>query len=197
MSKAVFLDRDGVINRRPPEDQYVTRWEEMHLLPDVAQAIALLNRAGFYVIVVSNQRCVAKGLVSAVALDALHQRMRGELAANGARIDEVYYCPHEKYPPCSCRKPAPGMLLAAARAHDIDLATSWMIGDKDVDIEAGKNAGCRTARVLTNNETPTLNCDVTGSSLLETVDKLLRWDQTSAIDRSNKTLCPEITAVRV
>jgi D-glycero-D-manno-heptose 1,7-bisphosphate phosphatase len=155
----------------------VTHWEEIHFLPDVARAIALLNRAGFRVIVVTNQRCVAKGLVSAAALEAIHQRMCTELAASGAKIDEVYYCPHEKHPPCSCRKPAPGMLLAAARAHDIDLMASWMIGDCEVDLDAGRNAGCRTARVLANDETATLDCDVVGSSLLETVDRLLRREE--------------------
>jgi D-glycero-D-manno-heptose 1,7-bisphosphate phosphatase len=194
MSRAAFLDRDGVINRKPPEGQYVTRWEEMHFFPGVANAIALLNRAGFRVIVVTNQRCVAKGLIPATALKAMHQRMCEELAANGARIDEIYFCPHEIHPPCSCRKPAPGMLLAAARANDIDLAASWMIGDSEIDVEAGRNAGCRTARVLVTGETATVNCDVVGSSLLEIVDKLLKWGQAPMAQRSNNTLCPEMTA---
>ncbi len=183
MNRAAFLDRDGVINRKPPEGQYVTRWEEVHFLPDVARAIALLNRASFRVIVVSNQRCVAKGLVPAPALEAMHQRMCEELAANGARIDAIFYCPHEKHPPCSCRKPAPGMLLAAARAHDIDLTASWMIGDSKIDVETGRNAGCKTARVLTNDGTATLNCNVVASSLLEAVDKLLKWDEMPMIPR--------------
>jgi D-glycero-D-manno-heptose 1,7-bisphosphate phosphatase len=183
MSRAAFLDRDGVINRKPPEGQYVTHWEGMHFLPDVAGAIALLNRADFRVIVVTNQRCVAKGLVSAAALEAMHQQMSEELAAGGAKIDEIYYCPHEKYPPCFCRKPAPGMLLAAARAHDIDLTASWMIGDSEIDVEAGRNAGCRTALVLTDDETATVSCDVVGSSLLETVGRLLSWDEMPTILR--------------
>jgi D-glycero-D-manno-heptose 1,7-bisphosphate phosphatase len=176
MNRAAFLDRDGVINRKPPEGQYVTRWEEMHFLPDVVRAIALLNRTGFRIIVVSNQRCVAKGLIPAPALEAMHQRMCEELAAKGAMIDGVYYCPHEKYPPCSCRKPAPGMLLAAGRAHNIDLTASWMIGDSDIDVEAGRNAGCRTARVLRNDEMATPNSDVVGSSLLQAVHQLLKWN---------------------
>ena len=129
------------------------------------------------VIVVTNQRCVAKGLVPDAALEAMHQRMCEELAANGAKIDEIYYCPHEKHPPCCCRKPAPGMLLAAARAHDIDLTASWMIGDSEIDVEAGRNAGCRTALVLSDDETATVDCDVVGSSLLETVDRLLRREE--------------------
>src|SRR5438552_17892071 len=106
-SRAAFLDRDGVINRKAPGDGYVTRWVEMHFLPDVAKAIALLNRAGFRVIVVSNQRCVAKGLVTAQDLDAMHQRMCDALAVTGAMIAGVFYCPHEEQPPCSCRNTAP------------------------------------------------------------------------------------------
>src|ERR1700756_2077842 len=111
INRAVFLDRDGVINRKPPGDGYVTRWEDMRFLPGVAKSIALLNQSGFRVIVVSNQRCVARGLVTTQSLDAMHQQMCNSLAAAGATIDGVYYCPHEKQPPCGCRKPAPGMLV--------------------------------------------------------------------------------------
>ena len=94
MKRAVFLDRDGVINRKPPEGQYVTRWEEMEFLPGVPAAISLLTRAGFCVLAVSNQRCVAKGLLTASELESIHNRMCRELAATGAVITEVYYCPH-------------------------------------------------------------------------------------------------------
>src|SRR5215472_7327706 len=114
MKRAAFLDRDGVINKRASEGEYITRWEDVQILPGVADAIAMLNRAGFLVIVVSNQRCVAKGQISVAQLEELHERLRHSLAADGATIDHVYYCPHEKTPPCSCRKPAPGMLLTAA-----------------------------------------------------------------------------------
>ena len=193
MSKAAFLDRDGVINRKLQGNGYVTCWEEMYFLPDVAKAIALLNRAGFRVIVVSNQRCVTKGLVTAGALEAIHQRMIEELAAKGAIVDGIYYCPHDKYPPCSCRKPAPGMLLAAAHAHEIDLAASWMIGDSQIDVEAGRNAGCRTARILTGGAA-TFNSDVVGASLLDTVEKVLKWGQAPVAERSNNTVCQEMTA---
>ena len=174
MSKAAFLDRDGTINRKP-KSRYVTRWEEMHLFPDAARAIGLLNRAGFRVIVVSNQRCIARGLLSETALEMIHQRMCNELTSNGATIDQIYYCPHEKYPPCSCRKPAPGLLLAAARAHDIDLTTSWMIGDSDMDVKAGINAGCKTARILNHHGSAVVASDIVGVSLLETVEKVLSW----------------------
>ena len=172
MSRAAFLDRDGVINRKPPEGQYVTRWEELHFLPGVAGAIARLSRIGFRVIVVSNQRCIAKGLVTAPDMDAMHKRMCSEMAAAGATIDAVYYCPHEKVPPCSCRKPAPGMLLSAARDHQIDLAASWMIGDCEVDIAAGRNARCKTV-LISEGPHPNSEADIIARSLAEAVEKIL------------------------
>jgi D-glycero-D-manno-heptose 1,7-bisphosphate phosphatase len=149
----VFLDRDGVINRKPPEGQYVTRWEDFHVLPGVVESIALLNRAGFSVIVVTNQRCIAKGLMTVANLEKMHEKMIDLLARAGAMIDGIYYCPHEMQQSCSCRKPAPGMLRDAASSRSIDLPASWMIGDSDIDVQAGKNAGCKTARLLATNET--------------------------------------------
>lgn len=152
MKPAVFLDRDGVINRGPDEGGYILRWADFRFLPGVAEAISSLNGAGWKVIVVSNQRCVGKGLLTIAELDAIHQRMNDELAKAGAKLDGIYYCPHEKEPPCDCRKPLPGMFLRAAREHEIDLSLSWMVGDSESDIEAGKSAGCRTIRI--NAEAP-------------------------------------------
>jgi D-glycero-D-manno-heptose 1,7-bisphosphate phosphatase len=173
VNRAVFLDRDGVINRKAPEGRYITCLEEWVFLPEVAPAIASLNHAGFSVIVVSNQRCVAKGLVSAHELDLMHQWMCRTLAASGAIVDHVYYCPHEKQPPCSCRKPAPGMLFTAAQEHQIDLAASWMIGDSDSDVEAGRNAGCKTARLLEQDEVESGKADLYAGSLLDAVQQIL------------------------
>jgi len=176
MNKAAFLDRDGVINRKAAGDGYVTRWEEMEFLPDIAQAIALLNRAGFRVIVVTNQRCVAKGLVTLREVEWIHRRMCDVLAGAGAIVDAVYYCPHELEPPCPCRKPQPGLLLDAAREHGIALAESWMIGDSDNDIQAGVNAGCRTARLL-NSQATDRNADVAGALLIDVVHGILQWEE--------------------
>jgi len=173
MSRAAFLDRDGVINRKPPEGQYVTRWEELHFLPGVAGAIARLNQTGFRVIVVSNQRCIAKGLVTGADMDAMHTRMCSEMAAAGAIIDAVYYCPHEKVPQCSCRKPAPGMLLSAAHDHQIDLAASWMIGDCEIDIAAGRNAKCKTALIAARPRSNS-DADIVARSLPEAVERILQ-----------------------
>jgi len=179
---AAFLDRDGVINQKVPEGQYVTRWEDFHVLPGVVEGIAQLNRAGLPVIVVTNQRCVAKGLITEKELQKLHLQMLEYFAKAGATIDAIYYCPHDLEPPCLCRKPAPGMLLEAARTHDLDLAASWMMGDSDIDIQAGKNAGCKTVRLSQKEQTggqtgPTSalpsDADDVAFSLLEAVRKIL------------------------
>jgi D-glycero-D-manno-heptose 1,7-bisphosphate phosphatase len=182
MIKAAFLDRDGVINRKAPEGQYVTRWEEVQLLPGAADAIVLLKRAGFSIIVVSNQRCVARGLLTTDELDSLHQRICAELASTGAIIDGVYYCPHDTQPACNCRKPKPGMLLDAARIHGIALDASWMIGDSDSDVEAGKKAGCKTVRVLDGNEVPGLAADLNARSLLDATQKIIQCQPSLPID---------------
>ena len=95
MKKAAFLDRDGVINRKAADGKYVTRWEEMEFLPGAQEAVRLLNHAGFFVVVVSNQRCIAKGLITTAELDLLHSRLRSEFALADARLDAIFYCPHE------------------------------------------------------------------------------------------------------
>jgi D-glycero-D-manno-heptose 1,7-bisphosphate phosphatase len=180
--RAVFLDRDGVTNRKAPDGQYVTRWEDFHLLPGATEGVAQLNRAGFCVVIVTNQRCVAKGLLTEAELEILHGRMIDQLARGGATIDAIYYCPHELEPPCRCRKPAPGMLLEAARSRNLDLAASWIIGDSDSDIQAGKNAGCRTAWLSGRNRSAmqpenkpiaAVQPDVVASSLLEAIPQIL------------------------
>ncbi len=173
MTRAAFLDRDGVINRRPREGEYVTRWEDLHILPGVAEAISLLREAGFLAIVVTNQRAVAKGLLTESDLEFIHQRMRDAIAEAGSAIDGVYYCPHEKEPACECRKPAPGMLLRAAAEHGINLAESWMIGDSANDMAAGQAAGCRTAWI---GESIAPTADVGAPSLLDAARLIVKRD---------------------
>lgn len=173
MKKAVFLDRDGVINRSAAEGDYILRWDDFHFLPGVMEAISALRAAGWSVIVVSNQRCVAKGLLQIAELEAIHRKMAGELAKAGAQLDGVYYCPHEKEPPCDCRKPSPGMLFRAAREHQIELAASWMVGDSESDIEAGKRAGCRTVRIISEPPAEGEGSDYFASNLLEASRRIL------------------------
>jgi D-glycero-D-manno-heptose 1,7-bisphosphate phosphatase len=180
MNKAVFLDRDGVVNKKPKEGEYITAWGDFHILPGVAEGIALLNRAGYMVVVVTNQRCVAKGLLSVADLEKIHEQMSVALSRAGAKLDGIYYCPHDYEPACNCRKPAPGMLLKAAQVHGIDLRSSWMIGDSEIDMQAGKNAGCKTARVLSE---PGMcgHVDIAASSLLDSVRQIVEWEKRKVI----------------
>lgn len=186
MTKAAFLDRDGVINRKLPGDGYVTTWKDFQVLPGVVEAVARLNRASFYVIVVTNQRCIAKGLLTTAELDAIHRRMSEFFGRHGATINGVYYCPHEMAPLCGCRKPAPGMLLKAAREYAIELSTSWIIGDSDADIEAGRKAGCKTARLSTGEgsggesklgQRALIHSDIIAPSLLNAVRQILQQEK--------------------
>jgi D-glycero-D-manno-heptose 1,7-bisphosphate phosphatase len=145
---AVFLDRDGTIN---VEVNYLHRVADFAMIPGAAEAIARLNRAGWPVIVVSNQAGIARGLYDVVALEHLHAHLQQVLARHGAHVDAFYVCPHHPdfTGPCACRKPAPGMLLRAAEEHSIDLARSWLIGDSVGDMGAGRAAGCHTILVRT------------------------------------------------
>jgi D-glycero-D-manno-heptose 1,7-bisphosphate phosphatase len=140
----VFLDRDGVLNRSLPDGRFVTRWEEFELLPGVAGAIARLHRSGRKVIVVTNQRCVALGLCSEADLLTLHERLQKQLTRQDARLDAIYYCPHDAGE-CNCRKPLPGLFEQAFRDFPgASASNSVMVGDSLRDIEAGARLGMRT-----------------------------------------------------
>lgn len=142
-----FLDRDGTINVKAPDGNYVVDPEAVQLLPGAAAAIRELNLAGVRVIVVTNQRCIARGLLSPAGYGRVTARLRDLLAHGGAWLDAVYTCPHAASG-CRCRKPEPGLLLAAA-ADDrrIDLARSVVIGDAETDVAAGAAAGTATIRL--------------------------------------------------
>jgi len=187
MARAVFLDRDGVINRKAPEGRYVTRWAEVEFLPGVAEAVKRIREVGFEVIVVSNQRAVAKGLISKTELEFLHLRMWQELFRGEKGFDAVYYCPHDSHPPCGCRKPQPGMLLAAAHDRGIDLDASWMIGDSESDVLAGRNAGCRTIRIGLPNTHCSTAADELVESLLQAVNLILAQESLDASRDSSKS----------
>lgn len=144
-TKAAFIDRDGVINE---ERHYVHRIEDFVLLPGVVEGLARLRDAGYLLVVITNQAGIARGYYNRTAVDYLHAHLRGLLAGHGIALDAVYLCPHHPQGSvpglaieCDCRKPAPGLLLQAARDFDLDLATSVMIGDKISDVQAGKRAG--------------------------------------------------------
>jgi D-glycero-D-manno-heptose 1,7-bisphosphate phosphatase len=144
--RCLFLDRDGVINAAPPAGEYVRRWEEFRLLPEAVSWIRLFKAAGYLTIVLTNQRGIALGLYSHADLLALHERMRAELAAQGAILDDIFYCPHQEGA-CECRKPLPGLVLEAQRKWDIDLAASLLIGDSQRDRLLAERCGIAFALV--------------------------------------------------
>ncbi|MCR4842708.1 MAG: HAD family hydrolase, partial [Eubacterium sp.] len=175
--KAIFLDRDGTINRHVG---FISSPGEFELLPGVARAIRRINESGYLAVVVTNQPVVARGEVSFEGLREIHNKMETELGKEGAYLDGIYYCPHHpdsgfegevpdlKFE-CECRKPRPGMLLSAAEDFNIDLSESWMIGDGDRDIGAGINGGCRTVLIGKGD----FGQDGTAASLEEAVEFVL------------------------
>jgi D-glycero-D-manno-heptose 1,7-bisphosphate phosphatase len=140
----VFLDRDGVINRKLPEGQYVTTPAALILAPEAASAIGRLNRSGLKVLVVTNQRGISLGLYTDADLEAIHQKLSALLLVEDAHLDGIYYCPHAKHT-CDCRKPGPGLFFQAFRDFpEANAANSIMVGDSLSDIQAGHNLGMAT-----------------------------------------------------
>lgn len=153
--RAVFVDRDGTIN---VEKGYVHRPEDFELIPGAGEALRLLQEAGFLIVVVTNQSGVARGFYTLETVHSLHRHMDRVLAPFGVTIDGYYVCPHHPEGEtgdyckiCSCRKPSPGLLVQAADELSVDLARSYMIGDKKSDVEAGIKAGCRSLFVGTGH----------------------------------------------
>lgn len=151
MKKAIFLDRDGVLNRKAEGGDYIKRWSEFEFLPLAATAIRLLSRTDYMLIVVTNQRGIARGLMSEGDLQHIHDSMCAELRHTGGRIDQIYYCPHDIEDRCNCRKPGTGMLLKARDLLGVDLQGSYLVGDSVSDMEAGFNAGCKELILIGTN----------------------------------------------
>jgi D-glycero-D-manno-heptose 1,7-bisphosphate phosphatase len=139
--RAVFLDRDGTVIH---DVGYPRNPRQVRLLPGVGEALSKLRKHGFLLILVSNQSGIGRGLVMAEEAEQVHRRVIASLLEYDVELDAVYYCPHAPKERCRCRKPSPEMLLRAAKEFALDLARSFMVGDKLSDIEAGKRAGCRT-----------------------------------------------------
>ena len=145
--KTVLVDRDGVLNRKPPRADYVTSWRDFEWLPQAQSALRLLHEHGYRVILVSNQAGLARGAMSEAALDEIHTRMKEDVRAAGGEIAAIYYCPHDWDSGCECRKPRPGMLFHAQRDFHLDLSRTPFIGDDERDGEAAAAAGCPFMRV--------------------------------------------------
>ena len=144
--RAVFLDRDGTIGE---ELGYVNHIDRFQIFPYAAEAIRNLNQAKIPVVVVTNQSGIARNIFPESLVHEVHKKMVAELAAAGAWIDAIYFCPHKSEDACECRKPNPGLLDRAAREHTLDLAGSWIVGDRYADLEMGHAAGARGVLVMT------------------------------------------------
>lgn len=177
--KAIFLDRDGTINKYVG---FLRKEEEFELIDGVAEAIRKINASGYLAIVVTNQPVIARGEVTYEGLETIHNKMETLLGEEGVYLDGIYFCPHHPHSgydgeikelkiDCDCRKPKPGMLLKAARDLNIDLSQSYMVGDSENDIKAGKAAGCKT--VLLNTECEYYGQDICVASLKDFVDQYL------------------------
>jgi D-glycero-D-manno-heptose 1,7-bisphosphate phosphatase len=173
MKKAVFLDRDGVINEVKTERvTFVNRPDQFYFLEGVLEAIKLLTDSEFIIFVVTNQGGVGLGYLSHEQLQSIHDHMLKEIKRAGGFIQEVSCCTHKPHEGCECRKPEAGMLLDLAKKHDIDIAQSYMVGDREVDIKAGRKAGCTTI-LLTDSPSHLYDADHMFPNLMDAAEFIL------------------------
>ena len=156
--RGILLDRDGVINRQRPD--YVRSWAEFELLPGVLDALVRLAQTESPILIVTNQACIGRGLVAAETIDEIHQALAALVRGVGGRLDGFFVCPHPPEDSCGCRKPAPGLLLAAGRAHALTLSESYFIGDALTDLQAARATGCRPLLVRSGLAGPRLPTDL-------------------------------------
>jgi D-glycero-D-manno-heptose 1,7-bisphosphate phosphatase len=177
---AVFLDRDGTINAKAPEGAYIQRPEDLILLDGAGTAIQRLTRLGVPVVVVTNQRGIARGRMTREGVARIHDRLRSLLQPFDAAVLDFFVCPHERAS-CTCRKPAPGLLFRARTAHPwIDLRRTVVVGDSSSDVVAGRRAGTRAVRLAS---TPDPLADVTVSDLERAVDWIIEHTPAAAPQR--------------
>lgn len=148
MRKAVFLDRDGVLNSVVGPHKYVLKWKDFHFLPGIKGALARLKKLGYLLILVSNQGGIAKGYASLEQIQAINEKMNEELKKAGAGLDAIYICPHRDEDNCDCRKPEIGLFLQAQKDWDIDFSCSFIVGDMLTDIMVAQKLGCMPILVL-------------------------------------------------
>jgi D-glycero-D-manno-heptose 1,7-bisphosphate phosphatase len=172
---AIFLDRDGVINCRPPDD-YVLDWSQFVFLPGIREALKELSRLHLPMIVISNQSGVSKGLIKPRILESITKEMYRGLCADGTHLAAVYYCPHRADENCACRKPKPGLLLEAAADFNIDLVRSVFVGDSETDVQAARAAGCNPVFFDSNRNSQRIDAPVaqTADELVRVVERILQ-----------------------
>ena len=166
LRKCVFFDRDGIVNVPPPkEKRYVLHWEDFHLMPEFVEALRVVHAKGYVAIIVTNQAGIGKGRMSQEALDQIHDHMLKLLRQHGVDLLDIMFCtsPDDQHPN---RKPNPGMILDAVARHQLDLARSWMVGDQERDVVAGKRAGCKTVLVHDGDKPTVADHRLTGISQL-------------------------------
>ena len=149
--KAVILDRDGVINKNPPNRGYVCNWNDFIFLPNALAAIRDLSQNGYRPFIVTNQAGIGRGIFTEQQLLDIHHRMLAEIENAGGQISKIYYCPHAPDAACDCRKPKPGMLLQAALEHNFDVSNTYFIGDSITDLQAARSADATPILVLTGH----------------------------------------------
>ena len=149
----IFLDRDGVINSPAKPHGYITQWEDFIILPGVCEALRLFHDNGYKIFIVTNQRCISRGIASSSQIDELHRMMTEDFARNDCYVDGIFICPHGYNDNCDCRKPKPGLMLQAQKYLEdsegvtVDKTRSWIIGDSKTDEEAGVNYGINTVLI--------------------------------------------------
>ena len=167
LKKCIFFDRDGIVNHSPGAG-WVEHWSDFHLFPEFVDVLRYVQSRGYMGIIITNQSAVARGIMDERTVQDIHQRLRLELSEHhNLSIQDIFYCPHYIEDHCDCRKPKPGLLLLAAERHGIDLAQSWMIGDRESDVQTGQAAGCRTILVHPNAEDTKANYHVQTMAVLK------------------------------
>jgi histidinol-phosphate phosphatase family protein len=173
-NRAVFLDRDGTIAR---DVHYCRRPDDFEILPTVPESVKFLNENCFKVVVITNQSGIARGYFTSEILAQIHRKMEERLAEQGAYLDAIYYCPHHPNEGCDCRKPKTALFSEAAKEFHIDVSRSFVVGDTQMDIDAGRSLGCKTVLVTTGpqggNDVPNFY-DYKADSLLEAAQWIVR-----------------------
>lgn len=144
MNKAVFFDRDGIINKKAPEHDYIKNWDEFAIIPEIINVMKHVQSKGYKIIIVTNQRGIARGLMTINDLSNIHNNLKEKLSKHGVIITDIFFCPHGYNDDCKCRKPKPGMLIEAKKLYEIDFKKSFLVGDSNSDIIAANSVNMKS-----------------------------------------------------